>query len=362
MQRNIKFLLCIFIIFILILIAGCAEKSKIQEKGIKESEKKLKEEKKKKVVEYGDLVEIDYLMKTTDGEIVDSSIKSIIKDKSRYPWLNKEFYPVYFEVGAGEVLEEVEKGIIGLGINESKEIYLGKVFGEYNKSFVTAEPKIIAVPKIETLSAFSAPAKINESYIMGYWIETVVNVTNKSVTVKREILKNEIKTDIGAIKVKENETHIIAEIIPEINRTVATLSGFFTIIGENETHIIVDRNHPLAGKELVIWVKIRDIIKKNEISTKILWNVETNSSIIILYFCDNSTACRFMEETLSNPWVVKESRKFTWIKAEAKDSEKYNVTRYPTLIFLRYGKEIKRIEGVLDFRELKKILEEMGHG
>ncbi len=361
MQKNIKFLL--YFIFILILIAGCAEKSKIQEKGIKESEKKLKkEEKKKKVVEYGDLVEVDYIMKTVDGEIVDSSIESMIKDKSRYPWLNKEFYPIYFEVGAGEVLEEVERGIIGLGINESKEIYLGKVFGEYNKSLISIQRKIVAVPKIETLPAFSAPAKINESYIMGYWVETVINATNESVTVKREILKNEIETDIGTIKVKENETHIIAEIIPILNKTVVTISGFFTVIGENETHIIVDRNHPLAGKELKIWVKIRDIIKKDENYTKILWNVETNSTIKILYFCDNSTACLFMEKVLNNPWIVKESRKFTWIKAETVDSKSFNVTRYPTLIFLKHDKEIKRIEGVVDFRELKKMLEEIGHG
>ena len=181
-------------------------------KGVDEDrarEKKPEEEKirtKIRTVRPGDLVRIDYSITTTDGVIVDTSI-GFEADRCGILDPDREYKPIEIIVGNGEVPKGVERALVGMKEGQTKVFVL-----EPEDGFGVVDKKKIKRYPIEALS-------INHKPIVG-----------ETIAVMRE--QDESMNNMGG----EAQLGIIKKVTPR--------------------YVVIDFNHPLAGKKLVFSVKV----------------------------------------------------------------------------------------------------------
>ena len=72
-------------------------------------------------VNEGDTVKVEYVGKHEDGDVFDSSREEVaVEAEINHP--NREYEPLEFEVGAGEVVQGFEEGVVGMEEGEKKEV------------------------------------------------------------------------------------------------------------------------------------------------------------------------------------------------------------------------------------------------
>ncbi|MEF8874288.1 MAG: FKBP-type peptidyl-prolyl cis-trans isomerase [Candidatus Thermoplasmatota archaeon] len=82
-------------------------------------------------VEEGDLVEVDYIGRFEDGTVFDSSIEEEAKESKFYDE-ERDYGPLEFTVGEGQVIPGFEEGVIDMEVGDEKEIEIPpeKAYGE----------------------------------------------------------------------------------------------------------------------------------------------------------------------------------------------------------------------------------------
>ncbi len=142
----------------------------------------------------GHLVEIDYTLETDGGEIVESST-----DEG----------PLQYLHGGGEIPDRLEAALAGKDVGDSLELTLEPedAFGDYDVEALTTVPR----------SEFPEDAELEANQ----WIQV------------------EVMSDEGEILDGENELEMrVAEV--------------------NDEAVVLDANHPLAGKTITYKVKVRE--------------------------------------------------------------------------------------------------------
>jgi FKBP-type peptidyl-prolyl cis-trans isomerase 2 len=147
-------------------------------------------------VKEGDKVRVDYIGMFEGGEVFDTSMEDKAKEFGVYH-PDRKYAPLEVEIGAGNLIRGFDEALRGMEKGEEKEI------------------------------------KISPSDGYGEWRE--------------DLLK---KVPLGAF--------INQGIKPEIGMKLQTARGVVEVtnISEKEGTVTVDFNHPLAGKNLVFWMKI----------------------------------------------------------------------------------------------------------
>lgn len=145
----------------------------------------------------GHLVEIDYTLKVEGGEVVESS---------------KEEGPLKYLHGGGEIPERLEEALTGKGKGETLELTLTpqEAFGEYDVEAITTVPR----------SEFPEDAEIEKDQ----WIQV------------------QVMNDEGEEIEDEDDEYDIEMRVVEVS----------------DESVVLDANHPLAGKTITYEVKVRD--------------------------------------------------------------------------------------------------------
>ncbi|WP_174590245.1 FKBP-type peptidyl-prolyl cis-trans isomerase [Methanocella conradii] len=177
-----------------------------------------------KAVTAGDLVYVDYTLRDTAGKVVETTNSTVAKENGIYNVANP-YVPYSFIVGSNShpirVFDDVVKG---MKVNETKAnitITPDKAYGDYNAS------KVITVP-LETVTG---------------------NATNFSVFVNETIRYNDELVYVAAVGPNNTTAKVVR---------LSKISPFqpYTVkINENDTAVL-DYNHPLAGKTLVLDVTV----------------------------------------------------------------------------------------------------------
>lgn len=266
-------ILCLLFAF---LLSFCTEfnvdtADKTPDKTLEISEKNIK------IVEAGDVVEIDYIAMLEDGAIVDTSLRSIAEDelrrKSKFFKLRSEYKPLVFRVGDGSVIKGLERNIIGMHEGEEKEFIVNssEAYGEWKKELTRSYPKKQEYDVFETLSFDSLQIpeeeiKVNKTLPWHYWHAKIVYVDHENRIVMLEnLVKNmTINLEFGKMFIERGEKKIIARLEPTIGAEVETKFGTARVYESNETSFVLDFNHSLAGKNLKFWVRINRIEKGGE--------------------------------------------------------------------------------------------------
>ncbi|MBC8521414.1 MAG: peptidylprolyl isomerase [Methanomicrobia archaeon] len=154
------------------------------------------------VVEEGDYVRVDYTGKQEDGTVFDTSIKEVAIEAGIYNQ-KRDYQPLGFTVGAGEMIKGFDKGIVGMVQDEDKTLIIPpeEAYGNYREDLLQTIP-------IEELTT--------------------------------------------------------AGITPVPRAKIRTLQGQVgTITNVTDTDVVTDFNHELAGKTLIFDVKLVSIGKDN---------------------------------------------------------------------------------------------------
>ena len=88
-------------------------------------------------VKKGDTVKGEYVGRYDDGDVFDSSREEVaVEAEIAHP--NREYEPLEFEVGAGEVVQGFDEGVVGMEEGEDKEITVPpeKGYGERSEENV----------------------------------------------------------------------------------------------------------------------------------------------------------------------------------------------------------------------------------
>lgn len=148
-----------------------------------------------KKVENGDTISVDYIGKLEDGTIFDTSVKEVAIQAGSYNQL-RDYKPLAFNVGAGQMIKGFDEGVIGMQVGEEKTLKIPpeEAYGEY-----------------------------------------------------REELARELP--INAV-----------DFTPEVGMHLATDNGLTgSITRVSESNFVVDFNHELAGKTLIFDIKLVSI-------------------------------------------------------------------------------------------------------
>ena len=137
----------------------------------------------------GDRVKVHYTLRDSKGDVIESS---------------RETQPIEFTIGAGNIIPGFEKGIIGMGITETKTILI---------------------------SPEDAYGLHDEKKVFEY---------------ERKNAPGDFDPQIG---------HAVKMHRPDGNAVVVT------VVGRTEKGFMMDANHPLAGKELTFDLELLEIVK-----------------------------------------------------------------------------------------------------
>jgi FKBP-type peptidyl-prolyl cis-trans isomerase 2 len=184
--------------------------------------------------------------------------------------LRGEYAPLVFTVGSGQILQAFEDGLIGTEIGSEKIIVLSpeESYGERNESRVLAVEKVAVVPLIsdiplDVFETGSGKKPIpNDTVQLKHWPAKVINATEDKVTIQN-LPENDtiIETDYAPARITVNATHIKIELTPLKEIPYTTFLGPTRAVFENQTTILLDYNHPLAGKTVVFDIVVKNITK-----------------------------------------------------------------------------------------------------
>jgi len=264
------------------------------------------------IIEEGDQVLVDYTGKLENGEVFDTTYRSIADDnatKKAESFQKKyEYKPLKIntvEYAEVELLKAFEEQLLGMEVGEEKTIKLTpeEAYGNYKEEKVKHIKTVDEVPIRETImKERDIPEKefrekygepmvggeinteygkadileitsegnvkikqktVNEEIVLKYFKAKLLNETEESFTIER-IFEPKLNTKNGTAFVKEEDGKFIITLDIQnlkIGDRMYTEYGSGKVIEINENEIVVDTNHPLAGKTLIFNVKIVEIRK-----------------------------------------------------------------------------------------------------
>ncbi|MEA1966355.1 MAG: peptidylprolyl isomerase [Euryarchaeota archaeon] len=131
------------------------------------------------VVKEGDQVLVDYTGRLDDGTVFDTSVRDVAIETGVYD-PNRDYQPIGFTVGAGQMIKGFDSGVIGMAVGEEKTLTLPPedAYGVYREDMVQTVP-------VEELSAIGITPALGEKLTnsRGQQVGTITNLTNTSVVI-----------------------------------------------------------------------------------------------------------------------------------------------------------------------------------
>lgn len=222
------------------------------------------------VVEIGDSVSVNYVGKFEDGGVFDTSLQEVAENPLIQKTSTFNPKPVYtpfkFTVGSGQVIPGFDEGVLGMKEGEKKEIVIPPEigYGTTDEDLIEIRSRIYIIDVIENVpkhdfSEETGVTEFNETDIVPWrdWNAEIVVVTSDSVIIRNLVSDSTVNTEIGTIETKVETGTITQTFTPVEGVTVN--EGRFSVV--NDTHFIVDYNHPLAGQTLTFEVTVETIEK-----------------------------------------------------------------------------------------------------
>ncbi|RLI75503.1 hypothetical protein DRP04_13425 [Archaeoglobales archaeon] len=261
-----------------------------------------------KTVKPGDTVSANYIAMLEDGTVIDTSYEEVARENGIYD-PEREYGPVNFTVGVGMLVEGLDEGIIGMKEGEKRKIVVPpeKGYGRVNLSLIERIPIIERIPYKKKIPRYLTTSlsefefwfgknhSVGEKLFLpaGYYI-SVVSMNETNVTVRYELKEGDVfKSSKGSWNLRVVEVcNESITVIPDFkvgdtvriykyfwNSTVINIADGFAVVRHNpipdfefvdvfnvhwkihfcEDVIIIDRNHPLAGKTLIFEIEIEKI-------------------------------------------------------------------------------------------------------
>ena len=227
----------------------------------------------KKDVAQGDVVAINYVAYLSNNTVFDTSYEDVAKSSGIYE-SERTYKPVTFTVGDGQIIDGVDVGVVGMVEGEQKVLNIppGLGFGEYDIKLVMSAPKVYSVARVSVLPLESFSAVVSEQPVPGEtivdsnipWPMIILNVTDDTVSfLYSPDVDSSFQSRLGLAEVVNmSDSEVWIRELPVNNSQIITDAGPATVTDYNESTILFDYNHPLAGKTLIYEVSVVGVLKK----------------------------------------------------------------------------------------------------
>lgn len=172
-----------------------------------------------RAVKEGDTVAVDYVGKLEDGTVFDTSVKSIAEKTPEYN-PSRDYSPLLFTVGAGQMIKGFDKGVVGMKVGEKRTL---------------------RIPP-------------EEAYGTGGRRETVDSESFKDKFVVKDIERKKF-LDTVDIPVPASTFTSQGKPVPKVGETITAGGASAKVAkveGDTLTLTIENRNNPFYGKELKV--------------------------------------------------------------------------------------------------------------
>lgn len=260
-----------------------------------------------KTVKTGDNISIDYTGSLEDGKVFDTSLEKVAKENQLFD-PQRKYIPLQFTVGKMGVIKGMDDGVIGMKVGELKTLKIApeNAYGISKPELIQAYPIIQVVPAVfprvieVPINQFEATfgpehkkggvvtipnSKINLTIVnitsnvsLSYnfkvgeqipsnapWNETIVKIDDKNVTVAYSVKKDEIiqfeNVPWTTTVMNVNNQNMTLRHNAVADTEIQTMFGTPVKVHFNETSIIMDQNHELAGKTLIFNITLKSIDK-----------------------------------------------------------------------------------------------------
>ncbi|MCX9014655.1 MAG: FKBP-type peptidyl-prolyl cis-trans isomerase [Candidatus Methanoperedens sp.] len=263
------------------------------------------------IVKKGDIITVDYTESLEDGTVLVTTIEGVAKEQNIFS-PEEEYKPFKFTVGKGDTISGFSDGVIGMSIGETKvftitpEKGFGRIKPELIRVYPVIEtipariPRVIEIPYDRFVAEFKenytagdivtlpdtgiemTVKSISQNVLLAYnykagdqmpsygapWNITVARLDEKNITVKYSVKKNDtvqfpnVLWNTTIIDVNDESIVIKNNAIPDTE--IEGVFGQMTRVRFNETSIIMDQNHKLAGMNLTFSVTLISIEEKNK--------------------------------------------------------------------------------------------------
>ncbi len=267
----------IFGVLAILLLFGCVQNVQETNNVVNESNTPVEPTEppqiQKTTVNTGDVVSVYYVL-WVDGEIVETNSIEFAEALNYSGEVVDR--PLTFKVDLnGSMIKGFVLNVLGMEINETKEFVvparLG--YGAKNSSLLVEIPRYVNLSSYENVSrkdweARNLSTELGTAYDTDFGQVFVENVTNDTVTLYyvmlpgRKFIYNGIPHKVVAL---EKNYTIKLEYDLEVNKTYVLPNPKtgqlqpITILNKTNETILLDLNHPYAGKDLTFFVKIIDI-------------------------------------------------------------------------------------------------------
>lgn len=214
-----------------------------------------------RAVKNGDTVAVDYVGRLKDGTIFDASIRSEAeKSKNFNP--ARDYSPLLFTVGAGQMIKGFDKGVVGMKVGEKRtlEIPPEEAYGTGGTEEISPKDAFqdvitatVSRDKFDDVIEMRFPTSVFEN--QGKPVPKVGAVLSDG-TVEATV----IKVENGEIVMSRENTES-----PFYGKKLAvgleaeTPQGRFVVRRIDDDSVTVERLHALAGKTLVFDVELKEI-------------------------------------------------------------------------------------------------------
>ncbi len=123
--RGLVILGCVLIVACVLLTSGCTDTGNGGQAG--------------ETVKAGDTVHVDYVGKLENGTVFDTSIEEVAVEAGIYIE-GRDYSPLTFEAGAGQMIKGFDEGVIGMEVGEEKTLTIPPedAYGEYDEANIQA--------------------------------------------------------------------------------------------------------------------------------------------------------------------------------------------------------------------------------
>ncbi len=253
-----------------------------------------------RIVKEGDTVAVDYLGKLEDGTVFDTSIKSEAEKTPKFN-PNRDYSPLLFTVGAGQMIKGFDKGVLGMKVGEKKTLRLPpeEAYGTGGteevvprKAFDDKFSETVSRDKYQDVVDIEVPEstfkeqgreipKLGETITAGGVSAKVTKIADGKISLQVENRQNPfygkklvvgLEADFEGNKVKITkltEKDVTIEVTNLVSpfygkKLVVGLSAMyggdkFTVKKIDDDTVTLERAHELSGKTLVFEVELKEI-------------------------------------------------------------------------------------------------------
>jgi FKBP-type peptidyl-prolyl cis-trans isomerase 2 len=236
----------------------------------------------------GDNVKVNYIGMFENGKVFDTSLQDVAGDNATYPkslsfeYRSTGYDPLEFTVGAGQMIQGFDEGVLGMRVNEVKTVTIPqeKGYGESDSSLIKTRQLTQELPLTEYINSTEFEERYNiepvelQTVTDSFWgwnvsvfkvdgdLVTIVNQPTAGMVITPYIgwESQVILIDSGTNTIKVR--HLL-DVNDENNIKSYDADGEFILIDvdTDQGTYTVDYNSEVVGKTLVFWIKIVEIQK-----------------------------------------------------------------------------------------------------